>query len=940
MSKKRIILVSYILAFAISLSGQCPNRDLLWKRLMYLKDAAKLPPATERSELFGYLEHIENCPYKYDSTHAYILRRISRLFSDQGDYLKAAQYLHQAIGITSSNASKPSVKVRDLVVNYYFLSVYYDSLSSTVEKMKAIDSCIDYAIKLNIPSDISCVRSLYARVEYFFDMGDYQRCIDDASMCEKRAREFATSTTNKTYVLLGTFYAESSLGWKIKAMLRTGDYKALEDLLIEKTGEYKKAKLDNYLGFAYGQLADVYGQKGDFDKALLFLNRSLQYYQRVKDHFNCKQTLKDIGNYYFRHFGDANTALVNYRKALTYINTEKEKAPADVFESLDIYGQMANVYVANNRYDSAFHYFRLAFDQIKPGTSEVQILASPSAELIKYKKLYYLSSLFIDKGDAFKQQCKNQPRKQTIRAAIYSYKYADQLLGRIKAEQSDLESKLFWRRDSRRLYEHAIDACFLSGDINNAFYFFEKSRAVLLQDQLNEQRWLGEKDIMKQTQLNKKILQLERELKGTDKSSKQYSQLQNQLFATKQEFENIKALIKSNNPLYYQNFMTRDSITVADVQQKILNDHQALVELFAGDSAVYVLAITNQRSYLQKINKTVFESLSNAYVRYLSNQDLLNRDFYSFADISNQLYQVIFRNINLPAGRIILSPDGRYFPFESLVTRKQPVGYFLENFAVSYTYSARYLLNNFLTNSSARSRTFFGIAPVSYTNSRLATLSGSDQSLQTMQTYFRNSTSFVGAKATKNNFLSEYYRYKIVQLYTHATDSSSSGDPAIYFADSTLFLSDLFYENRPASSLIVLSACETANGKLYNGEGVFSFNRQFAALGIPSCISTLWQADNQSTYRITELFYKYLADGQPMDIAMQSAKKEFYKSSNLENKLPYYWAASILVGKSDSIQLQKPFPLKWAIAAAAILGLVSLGTWQVKRRKTQKNKKK
>ncbi|HET9825714.1 MAG TPA: CHAT domain-containing protein, partial [Chitinophagaceae bacterium] len=730
-----------------------------------------------------------------------------------------------------------------------------------------------------------------------------------------------------------------SLGWRIKAMLRMGDYTALEEFLTGKAVEYKNAKLKNYLGFAYGQLADVQEQKGDFTKALFFLKEAVKRYEEIKDYFNCKQTVKDIGNFYFKHFGDGNMALVNYTKALTYRNLQKEKDLADTFESLDIYAQMAKIYVAANRFDAAFNYFQRAFDEIKTGTSEASILSSSSSEFIKTKKINYLTGLFIGKGDAFKQQYKSTQQKEKIASAIRSYKYADQLLDRIKMEQTDLDSKLFWRSDSRRLYEHAIDACYLAGDINDAFYFFEKSRAVLLQDQLKEQRWLGESDIMKQTQLSKRILHLEKELKSSDKTSKHYSDLQDTLFMTKQALENTKEAIKTKNPLYYQNFMDSDSITIRDVKQKILNDHEALVELFAGDSAVYVLAITKQNSNLQKINKIAFDNLSTAYVNYLSNADLLNRDFDSFTDISNQLYRILVQQTDLPSGRIIVSPDGRYFPFESLVINKQAHTYFLENFAVSYTYSARYLLNDFQGDLNSRPGTFFGVAPVQYKNG-LAALSGSDQSLEAIQAFFRNSASLVGARATKNNFLSAYYRYRIVQLYTHATDSSSSsGDPAIYFADSTLSLSDLFYENRPASSLIVLSACETAEGKLYNGEGVFSFNRQFAALGIPSCVSTLWKADDQSTYAITELFYKDLARGVPIDVALQSAKKEFIRTSNLEHKLPYYWAASILVGKSDSIQLQKPFPWKWAIAAAAILGLVGFRFWQAKRRKTPEIKK-
>ena len=79
------------------------------------------------------------------------------------------------------------------------------------------------------------------------------------------------------------------------------------------------------------------------------------------------------------------------------------------------------------------------------------------------------------------------------------------MLDRIKAEQSDMQSKLFWRIDSRRLYEHAIEACYAYGNLDDAFYFFEKSRAVLLNDQLNEQRWMGEEDILKQAQIKRKL---------------------------------------------------------------------------------------------------------------------------------------------------------------------------------------------------------------------------------------------------------------------------------------------------------------------------------------------------------------------------------------------------------------------------------------------------
>ncbi len=82
--------------------------------------------------------------------------------------------------------------------------------------------------------------------------------------------------------------------------------------------------------------------------------------------------------------------------------------------------------------------------------------------------------------------------------------------------------------------------------------------------------------------------------------------------------------------------------------------------------------------------------------------------------------------------------------------------------------------------------------------------------------------------------------------------------------------------------------------------------------------------DNKSTYRVTEQFYKYLAGGLPVDIALQKAKKEFIQHASKENKLPFYWAATILAGRSDKITLDKNFPWKDLLIITGLVGLAFL----------------
>ena len=137
-----------------------------------------------------------------------------------------------------------------------------------------------------------------------------------------------------------------------------------------------------------------------------------------------------------------------------------------------------------------------------------------------------------------------------------------------------------------------------------------------------------------------------------------------------------------------------------------------------------------------------------------------------------------------------------------------------------------------------------------------------------------------------------------------------------------LSLSELLGENKPATKLIVLSACETGTGKLFKGEGVFSFNRGFAALGIPASVSNLWSVDDKSTYRLTELFYKWLATDMPVDQALQKAKIEFIETASKSNQLPYYWAAPILIGKSQTLHLEHT--VSWMNIILIILALASV----------------
>jgi hypothetical protein len=920
MNLKIFILLNFLLVNSIT-SAQCPNLDSLWKRLIFLRDAYQIPNNKKLNELLTYEKEIRPCTSGKDSTTVLLNQRIGMAYFGLSDYLKAIKYLKESIRIANIKRANS----RYNIWNYFYLSAAYDSLHNTLEKMDAVDSCISVAMKLNAGSDIACLYSLYTKIEYYYDIGDYYTCQEYAKTCEKYALQYAQHDNER-----GKSFASSSVGWNVEALLRLKDFKSAENLLTNRLTEYKKTGLEKYLGVTYDQLAHVQISKGNYIQALHLLKLALFYNEKANYIFNCKQIKSTIGfEIYFKHLNDYDKALSCYRSALKYINKDKTLGLKDSIESLNIYNRIANAFVKTGNFDSAFKYFQKGFDQVQQSGNETTIMSAAQSKFRVYKKINYLSSLIIDKGDAFKGLYFSSGSINALKQAIQVYRAADVFLDSIKADISDLQSKLFWRIDSRRLYENAIEACHLANNADDAFYFFEKSKAVLLNDQLMEQRWLAENEIMQLTQLKKKIFRLQSELISTPADSKNYSDMENDLFNSKRQLVGLEEFIRANNPLYYQNFVNRKFITIKNVQNDLLSKHNAFIEIFSGDSAVYSLIITPTNSYFNKINRGFFDSLTTSYEHFLSDPKSLNLKFDEYVKIASQLYQLLFQKAKLPPGRMIISPDGKYFPFEGLVTNVSSKTYFLESYAVSYAYSARYLVST--TTSTEPGKSFMGMAPTKF--SGLPDLNGSEQSLQTLKKYFSQYTNYTGINATKKNFLDEFYKYKIVQLYTHASDSGYRGEPVIYFSDSALSLSDLLPGRRPVSNLIVLSACQTASGKLYSGEGVFSFNRSFAALGIPSTISNLWQVNDQATYRLTELFYKYIAAGLTLDVALQKAKIELLTNyTDADYRLPCYWASAVLIGKTEMITVQKPFAWKWLIFLVLACSVL-LGFWKIRSSK-------
>jgi CHAT domain-containing protein len=307
-----------------------------------------------------------------------------------------------------------------------------------------------------------------------------------------------------------------------------------------------------------------------------------------------------------------------------------------------------------------------------------------------------------------------------------------------------------------------------------------------------------------------------------------------------------------------------------------------------------------------------------AFLQLCADEQLLNSRYLSFAALSNQLYLALFKPLHLSTSRVIICSDNFLLPFEALCTDTAGRRFLLQHYIFSYVYSARYLLKKPIERATIGN--FIGFAPVSFESYLgLPDLKQSANCLQATANNYSNTRVFEHAGASKENFLGQISGYSIVSIFSHASADTGDREPLLFLQDSVIRLSELQLLPEPATSLVVLSACQTNVGKIANGEGIYSLSRGFAAAGIPAVVSTMWQADEFAVYAISRKFHQYLAAGVRKDLALQKAKLDFIGSGSLEKSNPYFWANMVLVGNAEPIHLSPAHTLWWKILIGSFI---------------------
>ena len=374
-----------------------------------------------------------------------------------------------------------------------------------------------------------------------------------------------------------------------------------------------------------------------------------------------------------------------------------------------------------------------------------------------------------------------------------------------------------------------------------------------------------------------------------------------------------------------------------------MDSDQAFLSYYVGDSLVFAFLVNQESKQLIRLQKDSllvpniqnFRDLINAWPRekYLSKKDpeRLSTE-RQFAQLGHTLFKnllaPIFPTCKFPK-RLLIIPHGElyYVPFDALLT--DSVGhlgsytqypFLFKTTSLSYNYSATLWREMHRPKAKKKLKPLLAMAlsfpegpkmsldRAASVRDTLPQIPYSQVELEGLNERFEGQF-YSDSTATQKHFWAQAPNYQVIHLSTHAWLNEENSDFSFVALapekagtnHHKLYVKEL-YNLQLDADLVVLSACETGLGKLYQGEGMLSVARGFSYAGARSIVNTLWSVNDQATSHLILSFYDHLKDRKPKDLSLQMARQE-YLSEVLDEAYahPYYWAAAIPIGNMEPV---------------------------------------
>jgi CHAT domain-containing protein len=192
---------------------------------------------------------------------------------------------------------------------------------------------------------------------------------------------------------------------------------------------------------------------------------------------------------------------------------------------------------------------------------------------------------------------------------------------------------------------------------------------------------------------------------------------------------------------------------------------------------------------------------------------------------------------------------------------------------------------------------------------RLAPLPETEREVKSLGEIYGTERSKIltGAAAQEAIVKAEARNYKILHFATHGTLDNDNPLYSRLLLASSSDDEDGFLEAREIMKLdlhaemAVLSACQTARGRVSAGEGLIGMSWALFVAGTPTTVASQWKVDANSTAHLMVDFHRFLAaqespTGSKANKAQALRRAALKLASDPKYKHPFYWAGFVVVG--------------------------------------------
>lgn len=427
---------------------------------------------------------------------------------------------------------------------------------------------------------------------------------------------------------------------------------------------------------------------------------------------------------------------------------------------------------------------------------------------------------------------------------------------------------------------------------------------------------------------------------NTETNSQKRNLWKKSIFDLKNEIEELNKWFQKKYPSYFN--QNQKEFNVNDLKQKLRPNQQIIKYIFTKEN-IYAFIISKKSTKLIKVsNKNIVTESIQPFIASLSKPNSSE-----YKKIANTIYKFLLpKNVlnTMESSQqlvFILDDILYYVPMETLIDTKGD--FLIENHAISYASSL--LLWNEQLQVETSSNSKFGVFSPSYIIKKNNPkrnddneLKGANKEALEIAKQF-NADIFLGIEANKQSFLKKAQNYNVLHLAMHSNINNIDSEFSNFVfpetqGDGKLYISELYNLNLNAD-LAVLSACNTAIGNMRKGEGLVNVSKAFTYAGVPSTVTSLWKVPDNETAKIMISFYEHLKKGQTKDKALQKAKLVYLNSTKDESlRHPYYWAGFVVSGNMSPLQISTPFNWYVVNGGVLILGLTGLIFLYFRRKST------